>query len=314
MQFLHNPNIDFVGKRKLFLNLTIALTIISVISFIISPPKFGIDFTGGNEIAVGFEKNVTAEQVREAVSSIGVEGAEIKSFGAQNQYLIRVNSQAETSNKIQTELQSKFDNNKMTILKVDAIGPKIGNEMRQQALLSVVLASLGILLYLAFRFEFKFGISAVVALLHDVILTFSILVLLNNLGVFHLEVDSSILAGMLTVIGYSVNDTVIVFDRVRENLEIHKGMELHKLVNLSINETLSRTVNTVLTTLITLVVIAAIGGPVLFGFALTMILGIVLGTYSSVYVASSFLLWYTDKYHVTLMGGKNKSTIKTAKA
>lgn len=307
MQFLSKTNIDFVGKRALFLKVTIALTVISLLSLVVLPPKFGIDFTGGNEIAVSFEKNVSTEDLRSAVGSIGITGAEIKSFGADNQFLIRIGVDPTANEKIQSELPAKFSGNKMEVLKIDTIGPKIGNEMRTQALIAVFLASLGILLYLAFRFEFRFGIAAIIALVHDVVLTFSILVLLNNIGLFHLEVDTTILAGILTVIGYSINDTVIIFDRVRENLEVHKGLGLPQLVNLSINETLSRTINTVSTTLITLIVIAAIGGPVLFGFALTMILGIIFGTYSSVYVASTFLLWYSEK-------NQSATSVKVAKA
>lgn len=295
MQFLSKTSIDFVGKRQLFLMVTIGLTIVSLLSLIISPPKFGIDFTGGNEIAVAFEKDVKADEIRDAVSAIGITGAEIKSFGGSNQFLIRIPVSETGNDKIKTELVNKITNNPMTVLKVDKVGPKVGNEMRTQALIAVLLASIAILLYLAFRFEFRFGVAAIIALVHDVVLSFSILVLLNNIGLFHLEVDTTILAGILTVIGYSINDTVIIFDRVRENLELHKGMSLPNLVNLSINETLSRTINTVTTTLLTLIVIAAIGGPVLFGFALTMILGIIFGTYSSVYVASSFLIWYSER-------------------
>lgn len=309
MQFLSGTNIDFVGKRKFFLMVTIVLSVVSLLSLIISPPEFGIDFTGGNELAISFEKDVKSDEIRDAVSSLGINGAEIKSFGGDNQFLIRIPSSEVANDKIKMGIPTKIPNNKMTILKIDKVGPKVGDEMRQQALIAVILASFAILLYIAFRFEFRFGLAAIIALVHDVVLSFSILVLMNNLGLFHLEVDTTILAGILTVIGYSINDTVIIFDRVRENMEIHKGMDLPKLINFSLNETLSRTINTVTTVLITLVVIAAIGGPVLFGFAITMILGIVFGTYSSVYVASSFLIWYSENYY-----HKNEAKLKLSKS
>lgn len=309
MQFFNKTQIDFVGKRMTFFYLTIVLTIVGLTSLFVSPPEFGIDFTGGSEVAVSFEKAMSTEELRTAASSANIGGIEIKSFGEDNQFLMRIGTGDDYSDKLKATLIAKFPNNPMTVLKVDKIGPKVGDEMRTQALFAVILASIGILLYIAFRFEFRFGIAAIVALIHDLVLTFTTLVLLNNIGLFNLEVDASILAGILTVIGYSINDTVIVFDRVRENLELHKGMDLPKLVNMSINETLSRTVNTVSTTLMVLLVISFLGGPVLFGFAFTMVLGIIFGTYSSIYIASSFVIWYSENYY-----HKNEGKLKLSKS
>ena len=295
MIYFKNPNIDFLGKRKLFVILSITLIIACVLITLIEGVEYGIDFAGGTEVAVQTTNPVATDQIRTAVSSAGLTGVEIKSFGEDNQYLIRTRESANAPELISNALTKAFPNEKITILKVDKIGPKIGSELRMQAFWAILLAVIVMLIYLAFRFEFIFGVGAIVALVHDVVLTFTIAVTLNNLGIVNLEVNLSILAAMLTVVGYSVNDTVIIFDRIRENKERHKGMNFIKLANLSINETLSRTVNTVGTTLLALFSLYILGGPVLQGFALIMIIGIILGTYSSIYIASAFVIWYMEK-------------------
>lgn len=295
MRYFKNPNIDFLGKRKFFVILSITLIIACVLITAIEGVEYGIDFAGGTEVAVQTTNPVQTDQIRSAVSSAGLTGVEIKSFGEDNQYLIRTLESANAPELISNALSKAFPNEKISILKVDKIGPKIGSELRMQAFWAILLAVIVMLIYLAFRFEFIFGVGAIVALVHDVVLTFTIAVTLNNLGIVNLEVNLSILAAMLTVVGYSVNDTVIIFDRIRENKERHKGMNFIKLANLSINETLSRTVNTVGTTLLALFSLYVLGGPVLQGFALIMIIGIILGTYSSIYIVSAFVIWYMEK-------------------
>jgi len=168
------------------------------------------------------------------------------------------------------------------------------------------------LLYIGFRFEFIYGLGAIIALLHDVLFTIAIVVCVHHLGWINLEFSSTILAAMLTVVGFSVNDTVIVFDRIRENLERHKGMNFMKLVNMSVNETLSRTINTVLTVVLVLLAMVVLSGPVLEGFAFTMLIGIIVGTYSSIYIASSFVIWYLEKVKKVDFSdeGKKPSTVK----
>jgi len=295
MRFFKNPNINFLKYRKLFVNLSITLIIACIIITIIEGVEYGIDFAGGTEVAISVSKPLSTDKIRSVVTKSGLTGVEIKSFGEENQFLIRTMESTNAPELISNSLTKAFPNEKVTIMKVDKIGPKIGSELRAQAFWAVLLAVIVILIYLAFRFEFIFGLGAIVALVHDVILTFTIAVTLNNLGIFNLEVNLSILAAMLTVVGYSVNDTVIIFDRIRENKERHKGMNFIKLANLSINETLSRTVNTVSTTLLALLSLFIFGGPVLQGFALIMIIGIILGTYSSVYIASAFVIWYLER-------------------
>ncbi|MFP4528416.1 MAG: protein translocase subunit SecF [Candidatus Kapaibacterium sp.] len=295
MRFFHGTNINFVGKRKLFF---IVSTLVIVVGFslaMILGPKLGIDFTGGTEIAVKFSGQVTTQQIRTTVGAAGFEGAEIKSFGQESQYLIRIQEAEEAPTIIKDALQNEFSGQEVTVLKVDKIGPKIGDELYGQAIMAVLLAVVAILLYIAFRFEFTYGLGAIVALVHDLIATFTIVVVVHHLGWINLELDQSILAGLLTVIGFSINDTVIIFDRIRENKERNKGMHFVKMVNMSINETLSRTINTLLTAALVLVTLVLFGGPVLQGFAFTMLIGIIIGTYSSIYIASSFVIWYLEK-------------------
>jgi len=294
MQLFDKTNIDFVSPRKIFVIISAAIIIFGIIFAIIVPPEFGIDYTGGAEVAVKFEKNISTEQVRSIITSSGLKNPEIKSFGAENEFLIRVKEFGDVQVKIQEAL-NKIEGNKFQILKVDKIGAKIGGEMRRNAFIAVILAVIAMLVYIGFRFEFNFGIGAVIALVHDVLVTTTVIIVFNYLGIMDLEINQSIIAALLTVVGYSVNDTVIIFDRIRENKEIHKGMNLLKLVNLSINETLSRTIITVLTVLFALGALLIFGGPVLQGFAFTMFVGTIVGTYSSIYIASNFVIWYIEK-------------------
>jgi len=295
MRFFVNPNINFLKNRKFFVVASFALIIFGVILTAIEGIEYGIDFEGGTEIAIGMNEKVETDLLRSTVINAGMAGVEIKSFGVDNQFLLRMKDSENAPNIVTEALNKAFADKGVTILKVDKIGPKIGSELRGQAFFAVLIAVLAMLIYIAFRFEFIFGIGAIVALIHDVILTFTIAVTLNYLDILDLEVNQAILAAMLTVVGYSVNQTVVIFDRIRENKERHKGMNFIKLANLSINETLSRTVNTVGTTLLALFALLILGGPVLQGFAVVMVLGILLGTYSSIYVSSAFVIWYMEK-------------------
>jgi preprotein translocase subunit SecF len=314
MQLFDKTNIDFVSKRKLFINISGLVLILGVLVAFIFPPEFGIDYTGGSEVAVEFNKDIHTDELRNIISNAGLKNSEIKSFGEDKQYLIRVKELGEVQIKIEKAL-SKITDNSFTILKVDKIGAKIGGEMRMQAFLAIILAIVAMLIYIGFRFEFAFGLGAMIALVHDVFIVITFIMVFNALGIMDLEINQSLLAALLTVVGYSVNDTVIVFDRVRENRELHKGMNFIKLINLSINETLSRTVNTVMTVVITLVVLLIFGGPVLMGFAFTLLVGILVGTYSSVYIASNFVIWYFEtikKQDLETGWANDKNKVKTA--
>ncbi len=316
MQYFSKPNINFVGKKTFFAILSAIIISVGIIGAVALGPRLGIDFAGGTEVAVHFQnQDISIEQIRGSMNSAGIEGAEIKSYGGSNQYLIRLKEFSDADVTVQNAIENSFPNIQYEILKVDKIGPKIGNELYGDALLAIFLAVLFILVYIAFRFEFNFGLGAVLALIHDVLLTFAIIVLVDHTGIVNLELNIITVAALLTVVGYSINDTVIVFDRIRENQEVHKGMNMIKMINMSINETLSRTVNTSVTTLIVLFVLLFFGGPVLEGFAFTMIIGIITGTYSSIFIASSFVIWYVEKVQKTdLSEIKKAKKPKTAKA
>ncbi len=309
MQFFDKTNIDFVAKRKILLTVSLSTIVFGLIIALVFPPKFGIDFTGGTEVGVKFAKTMSTSELRTAVSEIGFESSEIKTFGSEGSFLIRIKDSDNAPEILKNGLNNKFSDNPHEVLKVDKIGPKIGNEMRTQAFLAILFSSMVILLYLAFRFEFSFGLAALVALVHDIMVTFLIVIIFQQTGLFSLEIDQTILAAMLTVVGYSINDTVIIFDRVRENRDLMKGKSLVSIFNRSINETLSRSVNTTLTTEIVLLVLLFFGGPTLEGFAFTMLVGFIVGTYSSIFIATPFALWYFSNVKKTDIGENDVKTI-----
>ncbi len=295
MQFFSDTHIDFLSSRKYFFYASTAVIIIGLLASFIMGPKLGIDFTGGTEIAYKFDKTVQTEDIRTAVTKAGLTGSEIKSFGKDNQYLIRVKESENAPERVEEALQGAFPDVTLITLKVDKIQPKIGAEIGLQALIAIILAVFAILIYIGFRFEFTFGLAAIVALVHDVLISFGLVVIVSHLNIINLEMNQSFVAAMLTVVGYSINDSVIIFDRIRENKEKSKGIDFIKMANTSINETLSRTVITLLTTVLVLVTLLLFGGPVLEGFAFTMLIGFITGTYSSIYIATPFVVWYLQK-------------------
>ncbi len=300
MDLIKKTNIDFVSNRVAVFRASVIIALIGLAAtFIPGMVDLGIDFTGGTQITVKFaNQSASADQVRAAVGAIGYGGAEIKSFGTSGEYLIRINETgraSEISASIVAGLQKSFANDNVTLLGADNVDPKVSSELALDSALSLFLATIIILLYVAFRFQFAYGLSAIVALAHDVVLAFVISVLFNKTGLLNLELSINSLAAYLTILGYSINDKVVVFDRIRENREKHKGMSLVDLVNLSLNETLSRTLITGVSVLAALLVMVFLGGDVLEGFAFTMFIGIVIGTFSSIYIASAFLIWYSDR-------------------
>lgn len=311
MQLLHGTKIDFLGKRKTFIYLSLVLNVVGILAPFILGLRFGIDFEGGTEIALQFSEKINTAEIRNVIDK-QFEGAEIKSYGKENQFLVRValNLSKDATGKIIQAMREKYPNEKITILKVDTIGPKVGKELRMKALLAVILAIIAIMLYIAFRFEFTYGVGAAIAIVHDVLVTLALVTIFSKLAILNLEINQSMIAAFLTVVGFSVNDTVIIFDRVRENLDRHKGMNMIKLMNMSINETLSRTINTVVTVVMVLLIITLFGGEVLQGFSFTMLVGIVTGTYSSIYIASAFVIWYLQHVKNVDVEGDNQRQIK----
>ncbi|MBS1912116.1 MAG: protein translocase subunit SecF [Bacteroidetes bacterium] len=302
MRFFHDTHIDFIGKRKMFYIMSVAITVLGLVVAFTRGVEYGIDFEGGTQAAFRFAQPVPTGNIRSAVDGAGFIGAEIKEFNqSANQVLIRVKTEhadaqdqgkpaPKVSDRLQQALTKAFPGNKVELLKVDNIGPKIGKELRLQALYAVIASIIAILLYITFRFEFLFGLGAIIALVHDVLVAFAFAVIFNGVFGLNLEMNQSLLAAFLTVVGFSINDTVIIFDRIRENKQLHKGENLLMLMNRSINETLPRTINTSLTVALVLVILLVFSGEVLRGFAFTMLIGIITGTYSSIYIASAFVV------------------------
>jgi preprotein translocase subunit SecF len=298
MRLFKQTNIDFMGKRNIWYFISLVTLLIGIAGFFIRGMQFGIDFLGGTELMLRFEAPPAINEVRSAMDKAGFTGSEIKSFGDPKDILIRVAEQAEgakVAEKIRENVAGQFPNNHFTVLKEDKIGPKVGAELRRNALYAVLATLLIIMVYIGFRFQFIYGLAGVIALIHDVFLTVGLVVLLNGISPhLNLEITQTIMAAVLTLIGFSINDTVIVFDRIRENLKIHKTDSLFNVMNKSVNETLSRTVITSGTVILVLIVLIIFGGEVNRGFAFTFFIGTISGTYSSIYVASAIVLDFTN--------------------
>jgi preprotein translocase subunit SecF len=282
-------NIDFMGLRKVAMSISLAMILVSIISLFINGLNVGIDFTGGSVIEVGYEKSVDLQPIREVLQGAGYGDAIVQHFGSAKEVLIRLvpsegQNKADLSSQI-IPLLSDFSDNKMDVRRVDFVGPQVGEELRDDGGLAVVYALIAILIYVSLRFEYRFSLGAVAALVHDVIIT------LGVFSIVQLDFDLSVLAAILAVIGYSLNDTIVVFDRIRENFRHIRKVEPVDVINISINQTLSRTLMTSFTTLIVLFSLYFLGGEVIQSFALALIIGIVVGTYSSVYVASASALF-----------------------
>ena len=300
MRFFKKTSIDFMGKRGLWYTISGALIFVGMVTLAIRGVDFGIDFLGGTELVVQFNQPVSISDIRTAMDRIGMGKAEIKTFGSDRDILLRTPEQAEGTtigDKMRVALKESFPGNPYTVLKEDKIGPKIGAELRRNALYAVIASVIAIGVYVGFRFKFIYGVGAVVALFHDVLVTLGFIAIFN--GIFNLEINQNMIAAFLTLVGLSVNDTVVIFDRMRENQKIFRSMGLFELMNKSLNETLSRTIITSGTIFIVLVVLLATGGEVTRGFAFALTVGIVTGTYSSIYIASAIVLDYTIRMKKT---------------
>ena len=373
MRIFENLNVDFLGKRNFFYIVSATLFFLGFVNMAFRGLHFGIDFKGGTEIVLQFQKPVDIANIRGDVQNIGLGTLELKTFGSETGILIRtelqqiprpiykkvvanINDSIETiipgipisiidsssinsvtyalpnpdttnilvdklfdagfqtgkvseeqnntqmvvrvgiSDWIKSNLRDKMKGNSFTVLKEDLVGPKIGSELKQDAVIAIFLSLVVILIYLGFRFKFIFAFGAVVALFHDVLITMGLYaVLYGVIPGLNLEIDLTVVAAFLTLIGYSINDTVIVFDRVREEMKIHKTTPLKEVMNMGINKTMSRTILTGGTTLLTVFVLLLFGGEVLRAFAFTLFFGIIIGTYSSIFVASALVLEYANR-------------------
>jgi preprotein translocase SecF subunit len=289
-----NTNWDFMGKRRGFFVLSGLLTLISIVSIVAHGGlRMGIDFAGGRLIEYRLSQSLTVDQVRDAVRAAGFAEAELQRVTGRNEVLIRIpnvemaeqkGDQTPPSSLIRNALEQRNPGLAVELLREESIGAKVGKEIRNQALLAVLIAIGLILIYVAFRFEFRFGVGGVVALAHDVIITIGVLSVLNR------EMTMSVVAALLTIVGYSINDTIIVYDRVREQLVKLRREPFESVVNQSVNQTLSRTIITSMTVFLTALTLLIFGGPVIRDFALAMTVGVFFGTYSSVYVASAIVV------------------------
>ena len=288
MRFLSKTNIDFISKQKITGFLSIALIVAGIASLIMKGgPLLSIDFTGGAVAQVKFEKPVELGQLRETLSDYGFKGAEIVEFGSPDEILIKTQfsgSSSEISEKLTLALGNSF-----TLRRVESVGPKIGKELQTDALKAIGLALLLILIYITFRFDRYYALGSVMALIHDVLITLGVFSLLDY------EINLSIIAAFLTIVGYSLNDTIVVFDRIRENIPKFIKKTLNDVVNISLNETLNRTVITSLTTMMVVVILFLWGGKVINLFAFALIIGVFVGTYSSLFVASPVMVYFEKR-------------------
>jgi len=292
-------NIDFIGKRKIALTISAVMILTSLLMLGVKGLNFGIDFTGGTLVEVKFDKAPTIADVRSSISPKGYGNAVIQEFGAPEEILIRVqNKEGEKSSTISTAildgLSEKFTADAVEMRRVEFVGPQVGEELTRAGIMAVLIAMVAILIYVTFRFEFRFALGADAALLHDVTIVLGLFAITGK------EFTLPVIAALLTVIGYSLNDTIVVFDRIRENLAANRKRKTPvdeiTIVNGSINQTLARTLMTSLTTLLVVMALFFLGGEVIHDFAFALMAGILVGTFSSIYVASPVMLSLAGRF------------------
>ena len=293
LRLFSNAKYDFIGLRRYAYALTAAILIPGLIFLLAKGLNYSIEFTGGTLLQIQSKKPVDVAQLRTGLDRQGLHGAEIQQFGAANEYVIRArvakagtdaNDTQATADAVRHALDSVLGAGDYTVLRTEAVGPKVGGELRQKAFLAIFLSFFAVLAYLAYRFEWRFGLAAVIATAHDILATIAFI------GVMRLEVSLTVVAAVLSMVGYSLNDTIIIFDRVRENLHRHKHDTFEQILNRSINETLPRSVLTHGTTMSSLIALTIFGGEVIRPFALVMLFGVFTGTFSSIYIASPVLM------------------------
>ena len=281
-------NISFNKFYKLFNLFSILLVFISILLLLFKGLNYGVDFKGGTLIELrSTDKQITISKLRESLLNMDIGDVSVKQFGNKDDYLIKFEKKSKNANfisEIKNDL-SKYLGSGFNFRRVEDVGPKVSAELLKSGIIAIGLSLAAMLFYIWIRFEWQFSLGAIFALLHDVLIT------LGVFSMFNLEINLSIIAAILTIVGYSMNDTVVIFDRVRENLRKFSDIKIFELTNISINETLSRTIITSITTLLALLSIYFFGGEVLKGFSLAMILGVIFGTYSSIYIANPVLVY-----------------------
>lgn len=277
--------INFMGVRHIAFAITLILTVASVASIAVKGFNFGLDFTGGTLIELSYTEAAAVSEVRDVLHTNGYVDAVVQSFGSVNDLLIRTPGEDPNLGMQIEQLLRQSSQADFVVKQVEFVGPAVGEELRDQGGMGILVALAGILIYLGFRFQWKFGVGAIVGLFHDVIVT------LGVFSYFELQFDLTVLAAILAIIGYSLNDTIVVFDRIRENFRLLRNTELIDNINISTTQTLMRTLATSISTMLAVMALLVFGGDHLWGFALALIIGVGVGTYSSVYIASIFLLW-----------------------
>lgn len=290
-------NIDFLGKRKMFFGVSAALIVIGLLSLAVrGGPRYGIDFAGGTLVQVKFQEPVATEDIRAALTDVVPGKPVVQSFGEEVEYIIQMEQSMEEleglSSRVRDALASGLDDQDVEVRRVEMVGPKVGKALRERGLYAILFSLGAILLYIWWRFELRFGFGAVAALFHDVVITIGVF------SIFNKQFDLTTVAALLTIVGYSLNDTIVVYDRIRENLKKTGGKgDLTQIVNRSLNETLSRTLLTSGTTLLVVLALFFLGGGVIHDFAFALLVGIIVGTYSSIYVASPVVLLLEQRAH-----------------
>lgn len=312
MQFFKTPNINFVGARKQAVSISIALILVGVV-FILLHGGFNqsIDFTGGSLVEIQLDQAVALQDIRNIVEQAGFSGAEVTTFGAPEEVLIkvkRIGEAAAASEAISEALSAGLTERTIDIRRIETVGPKIGGELRTAAFWAIIYSLIGIIIYISWRFEFRFAVAAIIALIHDVMITLGFFSTTNR------EISLAVIAAVLTIVGYSLNDTIVLFDRIRENLKARRRENYEQLVNSSINEVLSRTIITSLTTLLVVLCLVIFGGEVIRDFALTLTVGVIVGTYSSIFVASPIIILWQEQRNKRKAKVKPKKLKKPARA
>ncbi len=286
-------NINFVSKFKRANFISITIFILSIILISFKGLNYGIDFKGGTLIELRTEISTETSLIRDSLKSMNLGDVNVKKFGKKGDYLIKVEQKNSNNNSLIPEIKktlSDYLNTEVDFRRVENVGPKVSSELLQSSVIAISLALSAMLFYIWVRFEWQFSVGSIIALIHDVTITLGIFSLLS------LEINLSIIAAVLTIVGYSMNDTVVIYDRIRENLLKYNKISISDIANLSINETLARTIITSVTTLLALFSIYILGGEILRGFSFAMILGVIIGTYSSIFVASPILKFFKVSY------------------
>lgn len=296
IELIKKPNIDFLGKRYIafvFSGILFILGMWAMITIYTGKANLGIDFAGGTSVQLKFEQAIPLHDIRKAFEKEGLKDFDLQDLPTENKILIRIKKGefklGEFSEKTINILTNKFPENRFVVDSTTEIGPKVGSKLRKDALIAIIVATLGILIYVAFRFQFNFGIGATIATFHDVLAVLGIFYILGK------EINLILVTALLTIAGYSLTDTVVVFDRIRENLKLRHREPIISVMNFSINEVLSRTIITSTTVLLTSIALFFFGGEVIHDFSLAMILGVIVGTYSSIFVASPIVLIWGGK-------------------